>query len=84
MGDQQLDLIDTTPAPLDAEAIMQNIVAESKRRELLVAVSYKLPVAVRNNLRRAARRHDVTQTDIILGALRPLLPILLAAPPKKL
>jgi hypothetical protein len=57
--------------------------AKSKRTELLTAVNFKCPVAVRNALRKAARKHDLTPTDILIAALQRVPPILSAMPLRK-
>src|SRR2546423_1549617 len=46
------------------------VAASARRGQPMVAVSFKFPIAVRNRLRKAASCHHLTQTDILLGALR--------------
>lgn len=52
---------------------------DSKKKPLLGSFAMRIPVGMHRQLQRAAKKHGITQTDIILQGLRQVLPVLLSA-----
>lgn len=51
--------------------------AHRRKRPLLVSWSQRMPIGLVRQLKAAAKKHGVTQTDIIIQGLRQVLPVLL-------
>jgi len=49
-----------------------------RRRPVLVSYAQRMPIGVLRQLRKAAEKHGITQTDIILQGLKSVLPVLLS------
>ena len=50
----------------------------SRKKPLLGSFAMRIPVGMHRQLQRAARKHGITQTDIILQGLKQILPVLLS------
>lgn len=51
---------------------------KGRRRPVLVAWSLRMPVGVHRQLQRAAEKHQINMTDIVVEVLRRSLPVLLS------
>ena len=56
-----------------------------RRRRLgrMVAVSYRFPLKLQDDLRMAARKHEINQTDIVIEAVELMIDKLLKTPAVK-
>jgi len=63
-----------------ASEMLQAIQGRGKgtRRPVLVAWSLRIPVGVHRQLQKAAEKHEINMTDIVVEALRRTLPALLS------
>ena len=52
--------------------------ATEQSRPTLIAWSLRMPQGIHRQLRRAAKKHDIGMTDIVVEGLRRLLPALLS------
>ena len=64
-----------------AKEMLAEIKAEEeaivRRRPTLTSWACRIPIGTLRQLRRAAKKHGVTQTDLVLAGLRRILPTLL-------
>jgi len=52
--------------------------AAEQSRPTLIAWSLRMPQGIHRQLRRAAKKHDIGMTDIVVEGLRRILPALLS------
>lgn len=77
----------TPPGPSETNArfaseLLIHIQAEQTRfrqtRPVLISWAMRMPVGIHRQLSRAAKKHGVSMTDIIIVGLRKVLPVLLS------
>lgn len=58
--------------------IKQSQALEDRKRPLLTSYAQRMPVGLKRQLIKAAKKHGISQTDIVNQGLRSVLPVLLS------